>query len=68
MPTGITFISFSYAIFLVEEYVVVVGTRLVLGDIRQDYVDGMDLVVYVRRPRQDEYAPEAAKDNEEPQK
>ena len=54
--------------FLVEEYVVVVGTRLVLGDIRQDYVDGMDLVVDVGRPRQDEYAPEAAKDDKEPQK
>ena len=68
MPTGITIISFSYAMYLVEEYVVVVGTCLVLGDVRQDDVDGVDLVVDVGRPRQDEYAPEAAKDDEEPQK
>ena len=32
-----------------------------------DDVDGVDRVVDVGRPRQDEYAPEAAKDDEEPE-
>ena len=51
---------------LVEILDVVVQHHL-LSNFGVDDVDGVDRVVDVGRPRQDEYAPEAAKDDEEPE-
>ena len=51
---------------LVEILDVVVQHHL-LSNLGVDDVDGVDRVVDVGRPRQDEYAPEAAEDDEEPE-
>ena len=56
----------SFSLSLVEILDVVVQHHL-LSNFGVDDVDGVDRVVDVGRPRQDEYAPEAAKDDEEPE-